>query len=536
MTTLHETEIDGVRCFWVETGRPTLSATLDFRFGLADEPLVESGWQHILEHMALRGRGGGSLDVNGQVSLLGTSFVTHGPVDAVAAHLGEVTRWLSAPRFTDLLSERQVLKAEAQVRANNPTVRALGWRYGARGPGVIAQGEVALSVATPEALWARASHAFGASNAVLALDGPPPPGLRLHLPEGAFVPQQAAVPCEDGLPATYEEYDGVVFSGVVPRSSVMTIGAELLRVELTKRLRHEQGMAYSPWSVYEPVDADNAVIVAGSDLRSDTPPRVTDTAMRAVELLGSGYPDSNEVDRLREARLQALRDPYARFGLAVRAAHQALHRQPVLDFDAVIDEIERVSNVEMREGFRQFNHTLLVGRADPESAAPKLHVLGFGATKPQATGHRFKHVNWPKPRAELVVGKDAVEVRFDGKARTIPTTELACLYRYENGIRGLLRNDGYGVTIEPREWRRGSRAVAMVDAFVPTQLHLPMPALESAAPPLKRRGAFHSHPVLAVPSVLVVILAMVLAVQLDNPLLVWPILGVGLLWFRLLRD
>ena len=42
MTVVKETSIDDVRCFWVETNRPTLRASLMFRQGLADEPLVVS--------------------------------------------------------------------------------------------------------------------------------------------------------------------------------------------------------------------------------------------------------------------------------------------------------------------------------------------------------------------------------------------------------------------------------------------------------------------------------------------------------------
>ncbi|MBO0845303.1 MAG: hypothetical protein J2P22_07820 [Nocardioides sp.] len=43
MADVHQTRVDGVRCFWVDSGRPTLSALLLFRFGIADEPIVEAG-------------------------------------------------------------------------------------------------------------------------------------------------------------------------------------------------------------------------------------------------------------------------------------------------------------------------------------------------------------------------------------------------------------------------------------------------------------------------------------------------------------
>ena len=86
MVTVRESEVDGVPCFWVETGRPTLAARLLFRQGMADEPLHESGWLHLLEHMALHGTGSGSLHVNGSVSPLISTFDTHGPAGEVARH------------------------------------------------------------------------------------------------------------------------------------------------------------------------------------------------------------------------------------------------------------------------------------------------------------------------------------------------------------------------------------------------------------------------------------------------------------------
>src|SRR4051794_23017115 len=122
MVTVRESEVDGVPCFWVETGRPTLAANLLFRQGSADEPLHESGWLHLLEHMALHGAGRGSLQVNGSVSTLVTSFDAHGPPGAVAAHLTKLASWLRDPRVQGVERERGVLRAESGLRGG-PVVR-----------------------------------------------------------------------------------------------------------------------------------------------------------------------------------------------------------------------------------------------------------------------------------------------------------------------------------------------------------------------------------------------------------------------------
>ena len=159
MVELRSTEVDGVRCFWVETGRPTLAAQLTFRFGMADEHITESGWQHLLEHLALHGRGGGALHVNGRVGLLETVFDAHGPRDAVAHHYTGLSAWLSRPQFDELARERGVLQAESELRGSSAGSRALGWRYGARGPGAVSYAEPGLGRATPEALSQRRAGA-----------------------------------------------------------------------------------------------------------------------------------------------------------------------------------------------------------------------------------------------------------------------------------------------------------------------------------------------------------------------------------------
>ncbi|HEY6743325.1 MAG TPA: hypothetical protein VI110_13280, partial [Lapillicoccus sp.] len=51
--------IDGVQTYWVDTGRPTLTASLTFRQGQVDESLPKRGWTHLIEHLALRDGGSG---------------------------------------------------------------------------------------------------------------------------------------------------------------------------------------------------------------------------------------------------------------------------------------------------------------------------------------------------------------------------------------------------------------------------------------------------------------------------------------------
>ena len=473
MPVLHDTEVDGVRCFWVATGRPTLAAVLLFRFGLADEPLVETGWQHVLEHLALEGRGGGALNINGSVSMLDTAFEAHGPADAVADHLLSLTSWLAEPDLSALDHERGVLRAEADLRGSGPSGRAMGWRYGARGPGVASFGEPGIGRATADQLQQRARAVFTMGNAVLLLDGPPSANLRLRLPAGDVVQPRPAVPCEDQLPAGYVEGAGVVASGVVERSNAMGLGADLLQQGLLDKLRHRAGAAYAPWSAYERVDADHAVLLAGFDVRVHACPDAATAVRDVIGRLATDGPDEAALAAVRDRRLQALRDPYNSFGLAALAGQRHLAGRSPQSLDEVLEEVGAVTCEEVRLGFESMRGSLLLGAPEPALARTELRWLEFPSRPGRAEGQRFRGLNWPAVDEELVIGDRSVELRADGVARGVDADEVEGLFVFADGGRHLLRSDGYGITVEPTGWQRGWEAVDALDRFVPVDRHLP---------------------------------------------------------------
>ena len=181
LRTVRETEIDGVLCFFVETGRPVSSAHLLFRTGLADEPLHETGWLHLLEHLALRDRETLSRPIHGTTSMLLTRFDVYGTPEAVAERVTALGQWMAEPDLRLLARERGVLQADAQTRSD-PLARSLPWRYGAQGPGVAGFVEAGAVRATPELLTERARRVFNQANAILVLDGAPPPASGCRCP------------------------------------------------------------------------------------------------------------------------------------------------------------------------------------------------------------------------------------------------------------------------------------------------------------------------------------------------------------------
>jgi hypothetical protein len=477
MTDLHQTDVDGVQCFWVDSGRPTLGCWLLFRSGSADEPLNESGWLHLLEHSVLHEKGGGALHVNGFVSPLITGFETHGPTPQVTRHLREVTAWLADPDLTDLNRERGVLRAEAGLRGG-PGERAFAQRYGSRGPGVLAMGEPGLGRATPDRLRELANRVFTQGNAALVLDGPPPDDLELRLRAGGLRPMAPAVPCEDQLPAWYVDPAGLVLSGVVSRTIAGTLLPELLQRDVRDRFRNQDGASYAPWSWYEGVDADNALVVVGADIAREGYRTLADRAAKLVRWLADDGPPADHLRELVESRVQTMNDPYNAVGVAARAAHEHLRGRPTLSHDQVIQELEAITVDEVREVAAEFRRTLMMGVPGASPAPQKMPQLTQPTNRGWVTGRRFRHRDWPAVSAYLVVDVADAHLVAEPEHQCYHADQVEGLHKFEDGGRHLTLSDGWGLTVHPEEWRGGPTLVAALDAMVPDDRHLPMPARE----------------------------------------------------------
>lgn len=477
MGDLHETTMDGVRCFWIETGRPTLAARLIFRYGMADEHVTESGWGHLLEHLALDSVGEQhGLDRNGQTGLLETSFDAHGEPAAVAAHLRDLTAWLAAPTLDRLSHEQGVLRAEADFRGAGAAGRALGWRYGAAGPGLAAYAEPGLGRATAEALARRAAEVFTCGNAVLVLDGPPPADLTLTLSPGDLIPLPPAVPCETP-PAAYEEPGGLILSGSVRRDSAMFLGTVLLERALTERLRQREGGAYAPWVTYEPVDRETAVVVAGSDVRPELRPEVVRIARAILDDLVDEGPQDAWISEAVARQLRVMQDPYALVGFAMNAGMRFLHQQVREDPDEAVARYHAVTRDSLRDAFGELRDSLLVGAPGEALVSTDLRVLAFPGTEPSEAGTAYRHVNWPAVPDRLRVTDVGVELADGTLSRAVSYDDLAAMFTYADGVRHLLRRDGYGITVDPACWMHGAEMVAQLDRGVDEHLHLPHPRI-----------------------------------------------------------
>lgn len=481
---LRATEVDGVPVYWVP-GERRMRASLWFRAGLADGSLPTHGWLHLLEHLALHDRHSLRVPVNGHVSMLHSSFDVEGEPDDIAGFLQHVCRWLTAPDFRDLEHERRVLRAESATRASGAVGTHLLWRYGAQGPGLAGYDEFGLHTADADRLRWLAARAYTRANAVLALTGPPPAGLRLPLSEGSRWPIRDAVPCEQPLPAGFGGPDGsVALSGVVPRSTAASAMLRALRRGLEGGFRHGSGVGYSGWSSYELVDAEHAMLTASMDILPEALSSVVSESTLVLRRLRDRGLDPAELRDDLDHELRRLMTEPAEHWLPFMAARDVLLGRPPTDRDQLAAEVDNVTVDQVRQAALTMWDSLLLSVDPGGSGDPQLSWLtGPPPTRSVASGQRFKPIGSPVTKAALVVGGSAVHLETSVSESSASYDDLSALIAFPDGGRQLIRRDGYQLQIEPALWKGGQRAVAIVDASVPAAVRVPMPVREPVAIP-----------------------------------------------------
>jgi hypothetical protein len=477
LSKVRETDVTGVLCFYVDMGRPASAAHLIFRQGLADEPLHETGWLHLLEHLALLDRETLTRPINGQVSMLLTRFAAFGSPDDIVNHVGALCRWMADPDFQLLARERGVLQARAHQR-HDPLTRSLTWRYGARGPGVTSYSEVGSLRATPELLADRAWKVFNAANAILVLDGPPPADLKLPLPGGEFIPPPAAEPLSRRFPAAYRDISGLTLSGVVSRTHEATFLPAILERSVHDGLRESTGGAYAPWSSSAEVDDEHLVIGGGSDVVPEILATVAGAGLEVVRNLAEKGVPRAWVEEAVHQRLTRLEAPGAQADVALDSAYAALSGRVPLTHEEMIDQLRSTDPQLVDNAARELQATLLVGVPEDAKLPRGLKPVSFPESEPAGEGKRHNHVNWPADLSTFSADATHAEVVTGTSAHVMRIDDVAGLFSFRDGTRQLVGRDGSVLEMEARQWFNGEELAEAIDAAVPDELHIPMPDRE----------------------------------------------------------
>ena len=461
-------EVDGVPVLWLPGTDDTVRATLWIRAGMVDLPLVRNGWLHLLEHMALHGQDSVRAPVNGHVGLLATGFHVQGDPADVVLFLGRLCSWLARPDLTSVDHEARVLRAEAARRARGPMERHLVWRYGARGPGLAGYDEFGLYTLEPDGLADLARTVFTRGNSILSLNGAPPSGLSIPLPDGPRRSTPTAEPCAQPYPAGFHErFNGVSLSGAVPRSSAATALARLLERGLHRQFRESAGIGYSANSGYEPVDAHTAVICAGIDVLPEARDHeIVDRTYKIVFELAEGRLSATDVDDDRERVLREMSSVPVHQWAPFAVAREDLIGSDAPEAPELVARVRAVSGLDIAEAARELLASLLIG-TDPGvprgTRLPWLDEAPRRRIELSSHARQFRPVDYPLNRAVLTVSDQHATLAADDQRVAVSRADLVAVLAWPDGGRALVRDDGYQVRLEPTLWRDGAAATELID-------------------------------------------------------------------------
>jgi zinc protease len=478
MTDLHWTETDGVATVWADVPGP-LRAELLFRTGVADETAVTRGLTHLIEHLVLSAIDDPTGHRNGFVGHALTGFNVSGDPDAVAASLLRICRGLASLPADRLGAEKQVLEAEDAARSNDLGTDLMTWRFGATGFGLGGLSELGVRSATIEQLRDFAAPRFTRGNAVLWLTGPPPPGLRLELPQGERRPLPPLEPLRQMLPGWYvdDATGGIALGSLVPRNSTSSVFRQIAHNRLRDLLRTERALSYAPAVLYEPLDAHTAhlVLCADSDLH-----RREELAEAFGEVfVGLTHFDEAEVAAAKEQLFdywtgsQAVPPQERLIGDTQRAAVDYLYGMDYQTVEQLQEDAAAVTPEDLAEFAQVVRQTALFAVPGEATVRPWLGVEVPRATARIVEGRAVASIDAPVLPERLIHGPEGVGVRWpDGSHRTIRYDSLAAAVSFDDGAVHLIGNDAAVLQIEPTHWRGGHDVCREIREFVPAHLLL----------------------------------------------------------------
>lgn len=481
--------VDGVVTIHAPSEDTVTQVRLCFAVGSRDEVLSEQGVLHMLEHLAMHAVARESLiEVNASVGPSRTEFSGSGPAALVVDHLDRLCRALADPPVERMADEAPVVAAEIDGD-EGPHHALLAARYGFRDLGsssVVGPGPDGLR---PEQVRAAAGRWFVRQNAVLLVEGPLPPDLRLPLADGPVPTHVRVAPRRRPGPAALT-LDGpaCLVSLLLPppdpqRLDELTV--ELVRQRLLDVVRHEKGLTYALDDELF-VDVPHGSGGRGSDfmigadpLEARLVPAVQAFVRTVLGLLGHG-PRPEELDRARE-----------RLALAAEGRRAALER----DLDQALDRLvgtglavgdRPATTVEERTVTAYLQR--LAGDALfalPDHPELDLAELGLQPASPDPLGpgplppgRRFRPprlaraISSSARRAELCLTDDGLHVMLEGEVQSVRWADVVgVLEEDEHGHElAVFGADGATLVVGDRVWRGGEVVTAALRANVPAGL------------------------------------------------------------------
>ena len=467
---------------WRE-GPPPLHASLQFRVGAADETFVTSGITHAVEHLAMRAVGRWPHEVNASVGNLLTEFTTSGRPEPVAEFLAAVCLALSDLPVDDLALELGVLETEGGD--GGPSESLLGLRFGARGPGLSGFDEPALRTITGTEVHEWATRWFVRGNAVLALSGPPPQGMRLRLPEGPRYPPAVVSPRPLSGRAWDDGYEGTALGLLAdlpdPRAEeAFWSGVRITGDRVESILRHERGLAYTVegWITMIGCRLSHGVVTADSHDRHGA--EVVTVILDALDSLATDGPTPDELAFYQAQSREIVTDPRAVWASTdTRASDLLIGAEGPAEADRM-RLIQSLRSIDVRNALEAVSGSaLLVVPEDVEVDRPGWRRAGNSTLAPlegRVLQRRLR--SWAPRGARLVYAPDeGVTLLLDQLAgsTTARWDDIVGVGCHKDGLLSVQTGDGAHVPLREQDWRGGRDVVAAVHAQVPRRLFFDEP-------------------------------------------------------------
>ena len=466
--------------FWAASPGPFFAGLL-FRVGKIDEQLYSSGITHLVEHLALPAwapRPG--LDWNGWVGPTTTGFWASGEPGEVGAFISEVSRRLHDLPLERLETERGILRAEEASGSRYATGVVAGLRFGAIGIGLLDWLELGLRRLDAASVAAWAAERFTRGNAALWLNGPPPPELRLHLPDGPRIPPPRYDPPPERLPAFGRwGSGGVTVSLWAPRSYALGLAWQSAEQRALERLRYQRGLVYGLSAANSPANKYDAHIVFVAECREQDVDAVRAGLLEVLDEVAERGPTEQEREDWLQRTTNIATDPNEGISSAYGYAEDFLFDDLATNAQ-VLASMRAVTTAEAAQALREAMPSALLlipeeGAADPP---PPFHPFEAAPTTHRVTGRRFpaRGVGGLLRRhGYAILGDDGLGWQApDGTHVGIAFADCRALMTWQDGSFQIVDPNGSYLLLGPKDVRNAAELAAAVRAAVPSERVIPM--------------------------------------------------------------
>jgi zinc protease len=463
-------EVDGVPAVLAPTTGP-MHAGLAFRVGVADETLPWRGLTRLVEHLVLDGLGTADQQHNGTTGTEHTFFHVQGTDDEITAFLGAVCDALREPDPERIAGVRERLRADG--RGNDPLAL---WRHGARDFGLTGYPEWGLERIGPEQLRDWIARYFTRENAALWVAGEKvPEGLKLLLPSGERQPARTPSSALPAGPAWFSGADSdVAWDAVVDREARAAVFANVLERQMFRELRQHEGISHTVRTDYQPRAGGSARIVAYADALPEKREAALSGLVGLLAGMRAGRIDPEDVTTVITLTADGLAEADTRGGRLPGLAFNLLAGRELKDLEEAVAEVRAVTPGDVAEvALAAYDAGLLM---TPEGTTADGAGYTAAPTHSESPIAGRVHKAIRDPRHHLVSGPDGVSHVIGGEAATVRYDQAVAVLAWPDGARQLIGPDAIVARVEPALFRGAATVTREVDARVPAELRIEMPA------------------------------------------------------------